>query len=132
MTKTKVYLADSKERLVSQTLLARILEKELKVDVLSLSGCSSSLLENSTQMIKDADVIIATGKASLDTAFELGVAHALKKPIFYICEVSGAPTGHLLTAPMEVFFPRRKIIQEIAEALDHVVHPRSSPKLGDA
>lgn len=116
MVKPKVYLVSSEDQ-CPHIFLKHFLEKEFGCQISAVEKGTSGMLQASQKMIEDSDVVIAIGPSTFNGSFELGMAHAMGRPIFAIYDVSTAPTGHLLTAPTEVFFPKKDMLKELFEAL---------------
>ncbi len=119
MVKPKLYLVSSEDQ-CPLLILKHVLEEEFGFHVSSVEQGSSGMLKDSKKMIEESDAVIAIGSPTSNSAFELGMAYALGRPILSIFDVSYAPTGHLLTAPTEVIFPKKSMIEEIVDTLGHI------------
>lgn len=126
MTKPKLYLVSSEDQ-CPLLLLKHFLEKEFGFHVSSVEKGTLGMLKDSKKMIEESDAVIAIGSQTSNTAFELGMAHALGRPIFSIFDVSFTPAGHLLSAPTEVFFPKKDMLEQLVDALRSVHSERNAP-----
>ena len=124
MVKPKLYLVSSGDE-SPLLFLKHFLEKEFGFHVSLVEKGTSGMLKDSRKMIEESDAVITIGSPTSNTAFEVGMAYALGRPIVSIFDVSCAPTGHLLTAPTEVIFPKEAMFEELVDALQHVSHVHS-------